>query len=61
MSADLQVMIARMVRNEADMAYRRRIQTIFEWLDPQDGDRILDGGTGRGFYLSSSAPYAPRV
>ena len=51
MSADRQAVIARMVRNEADMAYRRRIQTIFEWLDPQAGDRILDGGTGRGFYL----------
>lgn len=44
--------IARMVRNEADMAYRRRVQTIFEWLDPHDGDLILDGGCGRGFYLN---------
>jgi len=43
--------VERMVRNEADMAYRRRVQTIFEWLDPQDGDRILDAGSGRGFYL----------
>jgi SAM-dependent methyltransferase len=43
--------IARMMRNEADMAYRRRVQTIFEWLAPQDGDYILDGGCGRGFYL----------
>lgn len=43
--------IARMMYNEADMAYRRRVQTIFEWLTPQDGDRILDGGCGRGFYL----------
>jgi ubiquinone/menaquinone biosynthesis C-methylase UbiE len=44
-------LIARMVRNEADMAYRRRVQTIFEWLDPQDHHRILDAGCGRGFYL----------
>lgn len=43
--------IARMVRNEADMAYRRRVQTIFEWLQPQAGDQILDAGCGRGFYL----------
>ncbi|MGF1506698.1 MAG: SAM-dependent methyltransferase [Chloroflexi bacterium] len=43
--------IERMVANEADMAYRRRVITIFEWLDPQDDDRILDGGCGRGFYL----------
>jgi SAM-dependent methyltransferase len=40
-----------MVANEADMAYRRRVLTIFEWLEPEDGDRILDGGCGRGFYL----------
>ena len=40
-----------MIRNEADMAYRRRVKTIFEWLQPADGDLILDGGTGRGFYL----------
>jgi ubiquinone/menaquinone biosynthesis C-methylase UbiE len=41
----------RLIRNEADMAYRRRVITIFEWLQPHDGDRILDGGCGRGFYL----------
>jgi 2-polyprenyl-6-hydroxyphenyl methylase/3-demethylubiquinone-9 3-methyltransferase len=44
--------LERMTRNEADMAYRRRVRTVFEWLDPQDGDRILDGGCGRGFYLN---------
>lgn len=44
--------LKRITRNESDMAYRRRMQTIFEWLDPQDNDRILDGGCGRGFYLN---------
>jgi SAM-dependent methyltransferase len=43
--------IDQIIRNEADMAYRRRVQTIFEWLDPQDADLILDAGCGRGFYL----------
>jgi len=43
--------VERLVRNEADMAYRRRVMTIFEWLRPADSDLILDGGTGRGFYL----------
>lgn len=47
-SSDL---VARMMRNEADTSYRRRVQTIFEWLSPQQGDLILDGGCGRGFYL----------
>lgn len=41
----------RLVRNEADMAFRRRVRTVFEWLDLQDGDHVLDGGCGRGFYL----------
>jgi 2-polyprenyl-6-hydroxyphenyl methylase/3-demethylubiquinone-9 3-methyltransferase len=52
MSANADSTIARLIRNEADMAYRRRVQTIFEWLEPGDGDRILDGGCGRGFYLN---------
>lgn len=43
-------LIDRLISNEADMAYRRRVQTIFEWLEPHDDDRILDGGCGRGFY-----------
>jgi len=42
--------IDRMVRNEADMAYRRRVRTVFEWLNPTGGDLILDAGCGRGFY-----------
>jgi SAM-dependent methyltransferase len=44
--------IAHMTRNEADMAFKRRVQTIFEWLDPQDDDLILDMPCGRGFYLN---------
>ncbi|MBN1121277.1 MAG: methyltransferase domain-containing protein [Anaerolineae bacterium] len=46
-----QAIIERIVGNEADMAYRRRVQTIFDWLEPTDGDMIIDGGCGRGFYL----------
>ena len=41
-----------MTRNEADMAFKKRVRTVFEWLDPQDGDVILDGGCGRGYYLN---------
>jgi SAM-dependent methyltransferase len=51
-SAVDRAVIERMVANEADMAYRRRVITIFEWLEPRDGDVILDGGCGRGFYLN---------
>lgn len=41
-----------MTRNEADMAFKRRVRTIFEWINPQDDDVILDMPCGRGFYLS---------
>ncbi len=41
-----------MTRNEADMAFKRRVRTIFEWIDPQDDDLILDMPCGRGFYLN---------
>ena len=43
--------VARMTRNEADMAFRRRVATIFEWLDFGDRRTVLDCGCGRGFYL----------
>jgi SAM-dependent methyltransferase len=41
-----------MTRNEADMAFKKRVQTIFEWIDPKDDDLILDMPCGRGFYLN---------
>jgi ubiquinone/menaquinone biosynthesis C-methylase UbiE len=44
--------IRRMTRNEADMAFKKRVQTIFEWLPPRDDMRILDCACGRGFYLN---------
>ncbi|MBZ0300770.1 MAG: class I SAM-dependent methyltransferase [Anaerolineae bacterium] len=44
--------IAHMTRNEADMAFKKRVQTIFEWIDPQGDSLILDMPCGRGFYLN---------
>ncbi len=34
------------------MAFKKRVQTIFEWIDPHDDDLILDCACGRGFYLN---------
>ena len=45
-------MIAHMTRNEADMAFKKRVETIFEWIAPQDDSLILDMPCGRGFYLN---------
>ena len=42
----------RLLRYEADMAFRRRVHTVFEWLAFRDDDRVLDCGCGRGFYLN---------
>lgn len=44
--------IAHMTRNEADMAFKKRVQTIFDWVAPDTGARILDMPCGRGFYLN---------
>ena len=41
-----------MTRNEADMAFKRRVQTIFDFIEPKDRMRILDFPCGRGFYLN---------
>ncbi|HVU14486.1 MAG TPA: class I SAM-dependent methyltransferase, partial [Phototrophicaceae bacterium] len=45
-------LIAKMTRNEADMAFKKRVQTIFEWIQPTDDKVILDMPCGRGFYLN---------
>jgi ubiquinone/menaquinone biosynthesis C-methylase UbiE len=44
--------LAQMTRNEADMAFKRRVRTIFEWIPPHEEALILDCACGRGFYLN---------
>lgn len=39
------------LRNEADMAYRRRARVLLDYLELEDGERVLDCGCGMGFYL----------
>ena len=43
--------LARLLRNESDVAYKRRVRTMVEFLQPKAGERILDCGCGMGFYL----------
>lgn len=40
--------VDRLLTNETDMAYRRRVPRLFELLDPQPGHTVLDGGCGMG-------------
>ncbi len=47
--------VDRQLRNEVDMAFRRRARMLLEYLDPADGERIFDCGCGMGFYLMAMA------
>ena len=40
-----------LLRNEADMAYRRRAQRLLDYLELNEGQWVLDGGCGMGVYL----------
>lgn len=44
--------VNRLLRNEADIAFKRRLKTVLEFLDLQDGDVVLDAGCGRGFFVN---------
>ena len=41
-----------MTRNEADMSFKMRARTVFEYVDPTDDMLILDLPCGRGFYIN---------
>ncbi len=51
LSPDDRAMLERLLRNEADMAYRRRVPTLLGYLDLHDGETVLDCGCGMGVYL----------
>jgi SAM-dependent methyltransferase len=39
------------LRHEPDIAFRRRAAVLFDYLDPQPTERVLDCGCGLGFWL----------
>ena len=43
--------LERLLANEADMAFRRRVPVLLEYLELGDGTQVLDAGCGTGFYL----------
>ncbi|MDD9956772.1 MAG: class I SAM-dependent methyltransferase [Anaerolineaceae bacterium] len=43
--------VAWMLRNEADMSFRMRARTVFEWVPLRPDSLILDLPCGQGFYL----------
>lgn len=53
--------LAEMLANEADMAFKRRAEAIYDFLDLAAGDRLLDMGCGRGFYLNFTRELYPNL
>jgi SAM-dependent methyltransferase len=51
LSDDDRQLLDRLLANEADMAFRRRVPILLDYLDLHDGERVLDCGCGMGFYL----------
>jgi ubiquinone/menaquinone biosynthesis C-methylase UbiE len=49
-SADHEL-LERLLTNEADMAFRRRVHVLLDYLELSDGADVLDCGCGMGFYL----------
>ena len=43
--------LERLLVNEADMAARRRVRVVLEYLEIAPGDRVLDCGCGLGWFL----------
>ena len=44
-------LLERLLTNEADMAFRRRVHILLDYLELADGADVLDCGCGMGFYL----------
>jgi ubiquinone/menaquinone biosynthesis C-methylase UbiE len=44
-------MLELLLKNEADMAFRRRALTLLDHLDLHAGERVLDCGCGMGVYM----------
>jgi SAM-dependent methyltransferase len=45
--------LGRLLRNESDMAFKRRVPLVMKYLELQERDHILDCGCGMGFYLKA--------
>lgn len=53
MSEEAARQIECLLRNESDMAFKRRVPLLLEYLELKDADRVLDCGCGMGFYLKT--------
>jgi SAM-dependent methyltransferase len=61
LSEEQERLLGRLLRNESDTAYRRRVRWVLRRLAPEPGQAILDVGTGMGFYLKAVSALWPDV
>lgn len=50
LTAEQEETLEGLLRNESDVAFRRRVWSVLRYLDLKPGLRVLDCGTGMGFY-----------
>ena len=49
-----------LLRNESDVAYKRRVRRMLSYLDLHPGQTVLDCGSGMGFYLKAISELCPQ-
>jgi SAM-dependent methyltransferase len=59
LSLEQQERLSALLRNESDVAYRRRVRTMIDYLGLTGGETILDCGTGMGFYARTITELYP--
>ena len=61
LSDEQERLLDRLLRNESDTAYKRRVRWVIRRLAPDPGHAVLDGGTGMGFYLKAVSTLWPNA
>jgi len=59
LSTEQTAKIDSLLRNESDVAYKRRVRYVLSYLDLAPGLSVLDCGTGMGFYLKVISELCP--
>jgi len=59
LTAERQARLDVLLRNESDVAYKRRVRRMMAYLDLQPGQNVFDCGTGMGFYSKAMLDLVP--
>ena len=59
LTPDQRKLVDEILRNESDVAYKRRMRRMLDYLDLAPGQTILDCGWGMGYYFPATSQLAP--